>query len=140
VAQVLYFFNLIPSASNSACSFFNLIPSASNSACSFFKESLQTKGIPTEVEGHKGYVGMNDEGVLMEGDKVPEDRRMMEKGDTGDTVEQEKIDLEAEGIRLKKGGCSERMVFRSVAICCWVLPSMVASSPMPLTCPIILTL
>jgi hypothetical protein len=35
------------------------------------KESLQTKGIPTEVEGHKGYVGMNDEGVLMEGDKVP---------------------------------------------------------------------
>jgi hypothetical protein len=102
VAQVLYFFNLIPSASNSACSFFNLIPSASNSACSFFKESLQTKGIPTEVEGHKGYVGMNDEGVLMEGDKVPEDRRMMEKGDTGDTVEQEKIDLEAEGIRLKK--------------------------------------
>jgi hypothetical protein len=24
------------------------------------KESLQTKGIPTEVEGHKGYVGMND--------------------------------------------------------------------------------
>jgi hypothetical protein len=31
------------------------------------KESLQTKGIPTEVEGHKGYVGMNDEGVLMEG-------------------------------------------------------------------------
>jgi hypothetical protein len=26
---------------------------------------------------------MNDEGVLMEGDKVPEDRRMMEKGDTG---------------------------------------------------------
>jgi hypothetical protein len=61
------------------------------------------------AEGHKGYVGMNDEGVLMEGDKVPEDRRMMEKGDTG-------------------------------AICCWVLPSMVASSPMPLTCPIILTL
>jgi hypothetical protein len=53
------------------------------------KESLQTKGIPTEVEGHKGYVGMNDEGVLMEGDKVPEDRRMMEKGDT---TEQEKID------------------------------------------------
>jgi hypothetical protein len=45
---------------------------------------------------------MNDEGVLMEGDKVPEDRRMMEKGDTGDTAEQEKIDLEAEGIRLKK--------------------------------------
>jgi hypothetical protein len=34
------------------------------------------------------------------GNKVPEDRRMMEKGDTGDTVEQEKIDLEAEGIRL----------------------------------------
>jgi hypothetical protein len=33
---------------------------------------------------------------------VPEDRRMMEKGDTGDTAEQEKIDLEAEGIRLKK--------------------------------------
>jgi hypothetical protein len=27
------------------------------------------------------------------------------------------------------------MVFRSVAIFCWVLPSMVASSPMPLTCP-----
>jgi hypothetical protein len=74
------------------------------------KESLQNKGIPTEVEGHKGYVGMNDEGVLMEGDKVPEDRRMMEKGDTGDTI------------------------------FCWVLPSMVASSPMPLTCPVILTL
>jgi hypothetical protein len=32
-----------------------------------------------------------------------------------------------------RGGCSERMVFRSVAICCWVLPSMVASSPIPLT-------
>ncbi|CAC9988867.1 hypothetical protein, partial [uncultured Gammaproteobacteria bacterium] len=66
------------------------------------KESLQTKGVPTEVEGHKGYVGMNDEGGLMEGDEVPEDRRMMEKGDTGDTAEQEKIELEAEGIRLKK--------------------------------------
>jgi hypothetical protein len=39
-----------------------------------------------------------------------------------------------------RGGCSGRMVFRSVAICCWVLPSMVASSPMPLTCPVILTL
>jgi hypothetical protein len=73
-----------------------------NSFVSNLKESLQTKGIPTEVEGHKGYVGMNDEGVLMEGDQVPEDRRMMEKGDTGDTAEQEKIDLEAEGIRLKK--------------------------------------
>ncbi|WP_257608042.1 C80 family cysteine peptidase, partial [bacterium endosymbiont of Bathymodiolus sp. 5 South] len=63
------------------------------------KESLQTKGIPTEVEGHKGYVGMNDEGVLMEGDKVPEDRRMMEKGDT---TEQEKIELEEEDSRLNK--------------------------------------
>jgi fibronectin type 3 domain-containing protein len=38
---------------------------------------------------------MNDEGVLMEGDKVPEDRRMMEKGDT---TEQEKIELEEEDL------------------------------------------
>jgi hypothetical protein len=60
---------------------------------------LVHKGIPTEVEGHKGYVGMNDEGVLMEGDKVPEDRRMMEKGDT---TEQEKIELEEEDSRLNK--------------------------------------
>jgi hypothetical protein len=29
---------------------------------------------------------MNDEGVLMEGDKVPEDRRMMEKGDNSECL------------------------------------------------------
>jgi hypothetical protein len=45
---------------------------------------------------------------------------MMEEGDTGDTAEQEKAELEAEG--------SE------------VLPSMVALSPIPLIWPVILTL
>jgi hypothetical protein len=43
------------------------------------KESLQNKGIPTEVEGHKGYVGVNGKGRVVQGDKVPEDSRMMEK-------------------------------------------------------------
>jgi hypothetical protein len=40
---------------------------------------LISPGIPTEVEGHKGYVGVNGEGRVVQGDKVPEDSRMMEK-------------------------------------------------------------
>jgi hypothetical protein len=41
--------------------------------------SLQNKGVPTEVEGHTGYVGVNGEGRVVQGDRVPKDSRMMEK-------------------------------------------------------------
>jgi hypothetical protein len=54
------------------------------------KESLQNKGIPTEVEGHKGYVGVNGKGRVVQGDQVPEDSRMMEKEDAEQPSEEER--------------------------------------------------
>jgi hypothetical protein len=89
---------------------------------------------------------VNGKGRVVQGDQVPEDSRMMEKEDAEQTSEEERKNLDEEKQEWHpvtdtlRGGCSERMVFRSVAICCWVLPSMVASSPIPLTCPVILTL
>jgi hypothetical protein len=46
--------------------------------------------IPTEVEGHTGYVGVNGEGRVVQGDRVPKDSRMMEKEDAEQASEEER--------------------------------------------------
>jgi chromosome segregation ATPase len=45
---------------------------------------------------------MSVKGKVLQGEQASADKKMMEEGDTGDTAEQEKAELEAEGIRLKK--------------------------------------
>ncbi|CAC9432907.1 hypothetical protein, partial [uncultured Gammaproteobacteria bacterium] len=73
-----------------------------NSFASNLQKNLQKKDVITTVKGYSKDISMSVKGKVLQGEQASADKKMMEEGDTGDTAEQEKIDLEAEGIRLKK--------------------------------------
>ncbi len=73
-----------------------------NSFASNLEKNLQKKDVITTVKGYSKDISMSVKGKVLQGEQAFADKRMMEEGDTGDTAEQEKAELEVEGIRLKK--------------------------------------